>query len=555
MTMPRTPAPSTSRRGALAKGLAFSVLLALLLAASTLALGEITLRLLGVKPWRRATLDIDVEPGGSLFVKDATLGYRLRPGKYRMRMHTGYSFAMTNTPDGRRVSEPDDQPSALDQRPEIWLFGCSFTYGYSVDDRDSIAWQLQTHMPQYDVLNYGVPGYGTVQAYLQIQEAFQKGLQPRLVVVLYFEDHDRRNTLLRERRKLVSMFNRLGPMSHPYARLGSDGSPRVIVSDQLYHEFPLMRVSALAHATERLYNAWEQKRVASHEVTKALLAQLAAHCRRHGVPFLVAGFTRTAATQDVLSWCGQQKILAADISCDWSNQENSNWPADAVHASPLGYARLAANLQSRLRLGPLRADYETRLADPASSPAAHLDLGTAYLRQYQNALELGISDESLPPAIAEFQQALAQQPDSAETHLQLATALQFAGNDAAAIEHCRRALVAGNNAFVATRLAWLLATTSDANRRQPQEALKLADEACRAATPPDPESLQAKAAALAAAGDFEEAAHAATEALRQATLARRFHLAAEIHGQLDRYRASQPLSSSRRDPLALWPIL
>ena len=58
---------------------------------------------------------------------------------------------------GRRVT-----PEAPEADTAIVLFGCSFTLGEGLEDRQTLAWQLGEALgPRYKVLNYGLSGYGT----------------------------------------------------------------------------------------------------------------------------------------------------------------------------------------------------------------------------------------------------------------------------------------------------------------------------------------------------------------------------------------------------------
>src|SRR5690606_18898730 len=98
-------------------------------------------------------------------------------------------------------------------------------------------------------------------------------------------------------------------------------------------------------------------------------------------------------------------------------------------------------------------------------------------------------------------------------------------------------------AAAARELAWLLATAQDTSLRNPGEALRLAQQASAGESAADPLSLDALAAAQAAAGRFKDAVHTATEALAQATIARKLSLATMIETHLDQFSAAQPLAT------------
>src|SRR5262249_10125369 len=51
------------------------------------------------------------------------------------------------------------------------VFGCSFTYGWLVNDAETYPYLLQAALPEYRIVNFAVPGYGNVQSLLQFKRA------------------------------------------------------------------------------------------------------------------------------------------------------------------------------------------------------------------------------------------------------------------------------------------------------------------------------------------------------------------------------------------------
>src|SRR5205809_7703161 len=109
----------------------FFLVLYTLLALLLLTAGELTARLKGFGPYEVKALDIVVEPGGRLYEADPVVGYKHLPGQYRITLDGTYSFNVTNLPNTLRVTHPLDTYSARIDKPEIWLFGDSITYGWS----------------------------------------------------------------------------------------------------------------------------------------------------------------------------------------------------------------------------------------------------------------------------------------------------------------------------------------------------------------------------------------------------------------------------------------
>jgi hypothetical protein len=274
--------PSLTRRKTLVFGLVSLVLMATL----TLAGAELLARLTGIRPWAKADLQIHVTPGGRLFTPHPTRGYAQLPGTFVVTLRDGYSFTMTHLPSGLRITHPLATSTDTRSKPEIWIMGCSFTHGWSLNDQGTYPWLLQDHLPEYEVVNYGVEGYGTLHALLQLRETLTTQCPPRVVVYAYASLHDGRNTFLRNRRKTIAPWNRLGPLLQPYVWLDRDGHLHSAMATVEYTEFPLMRHSACVHFLETTYNRLEDTWSHSQQVSQRLLLEMAELTNQYHVEFI-----------------------------------------------------------------------------------------------------------------------------------------------------------------------------------------------------------------------------------------------------------------------------
>src|SRR4028119_231643 len=116
---------------------------------------EIVLPVAGYKPWRIENLDVAVEPKGNFFTKDSELGYKHLPGKFKVILNGNYSFNATHLNNSLRITHPLNTYNQFSKKPEIWIFGCSFTYGWSLNDRETYPWLLQDKLPKYGIVNFG----------------------------------------------------------------------------------------------------------------------------------------------------------------------------------------------------------------------------------------------------------------------------------------------------------------------------------------------------------------------------------------------------------------
>lgn len=318
---------------------------ALIVAVVLAFVSEGVLRLVGVKPWNATKKTTRVEPGGRLFEANPTLGYTHIPGAYTVTLADGYSFHVTNLPNTLRVTHPIETYDSTSNQDGIWIFGCSFTYGWAINDDDTYAWLLQKDFPDYDVVNFGCSGYGTLHSLIQFREALATHKPPRVVVLAYASFHDARNTFLRKRRKNVAPWNSLGPLVQPYASLDHDGKLVIKMADVEYREFPLMRHSSLAHFIEMTYNNFEAVRTPSRRITEAIIGEMLALCKANDIPMVFAFIDGKPYMMDYARKLG---LPTVDMSVDMKVPENTNTPHDG-HPSALAHRHYAETLEPVLR--------------------------------------------------------------------------------------------------------------------------------------------------------------------------------------------------------------
>ena len=302
------------------KKLVFFTLYAFGLAAVFIATAEAALRLKGFEPWHGTAVAVKVEPGGKFYQPHPTLGYTHIPGRYTV-FFWDTAFAATHLPNTLRVTQPVESYNDSRTKEEVWIFGCSFTHGWGLQDNETYPWLLQQRMPEYEFVNFGVGGYGSIHSLIQFREAL-KNKTPRVAVLAYANFHDERNTLARQRRKWVVTGRNLGPIAQPYARLNGPGNLRYSFTAVEYTEFPLMRYSALGNFIEDKYNQLEVGLVHSREVSELLVLEMAKIAGEHKVRFIVAGIFASAGTRKMLQFAQDHGIASVDISVDLKVPEN-----------------------------------------------------------------------------------------------------------------------------------------------------------------------------------------------------------------------------------------
>lgn len=122
-----------------------------------------------------------------LFRPDPVLGWGLTPD-HCVRVGFRDDVIQRIGPDGWRCV-----PGAGNtDRPNLAIYGCSFTYGTGLADDETFTALLQHDLPELNILNRGVGGHGTVQNLLQFRRDIAKGLVDAAVFAI-ISDHRFRN--------------------------------------------------------------------------------------------------------------------------------------------------------------------------------------------------------------------------------------------------------------------------------------------------------------------------------------------------------------------------
>jgi hypothetical protein len=309
---------------------------------------EIVVRLLGYSHWNPDTeVNIIIDPGGKLSQVDSLLGYKHLPGSYHVTLPTGLEFDITHGETTLRSTRASDTYLDETLRPEIWIFGGSFAHGWSIEDYETFPWLLQEQLPDFDVINFGVGGYGTIQGLLKLQQLFADGRRPHLIILAYSALHDERNTFMRSRIKEVASWNHLGKMNQPYARVSKDDELILRYREAKYRAVSLTRFLAVAHCLDLAINKIQHHLIDSHEVTRHILNQISELADTNDTSLVLANIYNGPDTVSLLDWATEIGLNNVDIAVDLKQEGMSNRPFDA-HPSAQANRHYATKLYNYL---------------------------------------------------------------------------------------------------------------------------------------------------------------------------------------------------------------
>ena len=303
---------------------------------------EVVLRFTKEPPWAPDLVPFRVEPGGRLYEDDPIMGYCLKPGRFTVYMADGFPVQTTHLPSFERATRGADQPS---ERGEVWVFGCSYTYGWSVADEETFPWLIQQALPSFRVRNFGVPGYGNLQGLLRFREEIKKGVSPKIVVLVYASFHDERNAGLRRWQKsLIRPRNgNIGPQAQPRATLDSEGNLKTSEHPEEFWELPGMRTWSIPHSIEKRWNKFQANTVPTGKISQQIIRNFAQEAEKQGAVFLLAGIESDLKTESMLRWWEREGGTTADISVNMNENGMRNDPHDC-HPGPKAHRVFAARL-------------------------------------------------------------------------------------------------------------------------------------------------------------------------------------------------------------------
>lgn len=183
----------------------------------------------------------------SFYRFDPVLGWTNTPGEAGTYSRPEFTYPVSNNSLGMREAEiGDKQPG--DKR--VAVLGDSFVWGVGAADGQRFTEIVEKLDPSYDVLNFGVSGYGTVQQSLQLGQAL--ALKPDAVVVALCLGND--------------LLDNVMPFRYGYhkptAEIGPDGDP-VISGHPLYESQSFGESLVGAFARIRivgLIQQWQRRR-------------------------------------------------------------------------------------------------------------------------------------------------------------------------------------------------------------------------------------------------------------------------------------------------------
>jgi hypothetical protein len=301
---------------------------------------EIAFRILGYEHFKNNDYSVVAHPENA-FVGDAELGIQHQPGNFQITINHGLTFQAHHLDSHARYVSGCPHP----ERTDILLLGCSFTYGFGVNDEQHFTSLLQQKHPDLSFRNAGVIGSGSVQSLLQLKKLVKT--QPLQAVILNFSSfHFMRNTLSRQYRSNLKIGygrsshhvdNQMKQSRFPYLATCEE-SIQYAPWEEIYENWTGREWLASINWMQTVYDYTQEDLPAQMEATVCLIREMAAICKANHIAFGIACLDSTPET-DLLK-TKVEPLAWVDIGFDFSNQSRINYPYDS-HPNPAGHQQIA----------------------------------------------------------------------------------------------------------------------------------------------------------------------------------------------------------------------
>ncbi|MEX0686550.1 MAG: hypothetical protein WD267_13995 [Balneolales bacterium] len=276
-------------------------------------------------PWKSNDDKTKHEPDSDFIRPDPNHGIIHKPGTHKVHL-PGHIFTATHGNDSLRVTQPlfsHNDNGFETQKDEIWVFGCSYTYGWSLNDDETFPWLLQKELPDFRVINFGMCGFSTIQSLYQLRHAIKIRKKPKYVILAHSHSHDKRNALTRSWKKIAEPSLRaFKTLSFPYGKIDGEGNLVIKKTGMFYKHFPMMKQSALAHFLETKCNRLQEWLCKTHKITRAVMEEFQKTCEDNGIKMVIGGLDNSISTKNMLIYCKREGISIVDMALEISDSNN-----------------------------------------------------------------------------------------------------------------------------------------------------------------------------------------------------------------------------------------
>lgn len=311
---------------------------------------EIAARIIGHRPYYVKSYTIESSPKNCL-VGDSIFGIALNPGEFDVTINGQLKYHATHLSEGQRLVDSTNKSTQL-----VYLLGCSFTYGMGVDNHETFAARIQNELPDLKVVNLGVPGHGTVQAYLQLERAVKDGNVPRMMVLNFSYLHFDRNALTPSyRRDLLMGYARSEKAANSLMQRArfpyfDDNKIKSVNWEDIYQNWPGRETFAVINLLNSLSDRKKTEAINTEAITRELFGRLSQLCKENNIRFVVSFLDQDPRVSRLSAWCSKEKIDHFNVGWNHFDAQYTNLPHDN-HPNADGHQLIAKKISQWVKEG------------------------------------------------------------------------------------------------------------------------------------------------------------------------------------------------------------
>jgi hypothetical protein len=293
---------------------------------------------------------------------DNNLGWKNGTGFYKVYLSNtkDFLFEFNTNSLGNRITSTNYSPQN-ENKPSIHLYGCSSTFGYAIPDTATMGWKLQTKLPNYNVVNKGVPGYGLAQMFLSLQESLSQKDTPRIAIFNYGWFHDIRSPLYEQFSSAIwsaiSHGNKKESFrgNFPYYELKNDSLRlNMMPFSEIPKNWPGTEYSAFLIFVNQAFRFQDDSRIPYlHEINKRLALTICDYCKRNNIIPVFAEMVSLRDMEpnyprDIIQEVKKKGICGFSYPIDEGQEKYNCSPKDPSHPNGIAHTIYAETLFDKI---------------------------------------------------------------------------------------------------------------------------------------------------------------------------------------------------------------
>lgn len=291
------------------------------------------------------------------FYIEDSVGLNLLSGKFEALINK-QKIVSTHTFKKTRLTYKEDS-----RMPKVLLLGCSYTYGFGLSDNQTYPYLIDSLITELDFENYAIPGGCTIQSLQRLKKLLKEKnrKQIKAVVLNYLSFHNERNCLNKKyQEKLVTgylqIINDLNYFPYkkhlsgryPYLKNNNTNGNVDFISMQEMenNEFLLKRKLAINALLSSAINNHSINQEEETRISQLLIKQIQDLCLKNQIQFYLSYMESPETIKEILSSCSQNNIKTIDLSFDFNDKSNFNYPDDPFHPNAKANKKIAEEFVS-----------------------------------------------------------------------------------------------------------------------------------------------------------------------------------------------------------------